>query len=409
MSHGLQLNFATSRPEPASGLFGRPVFALGFRPFFLLGALMAAGWLVLWLLAYGGKIDLHAYAGAVAWHSHEMLFGFAVAIIAGFLLTAVQNWTGVSMPKGAPLAGLAGLWLAGRLAMIFAGSLPGYVVFATDILFLPLLGLSIALPIVRSKNRRNLVFIPIFVMLTLANLGFHLDATNLVPGIGGASIQLALNVIVAVMVLIGGRVIPFFTRNALGLEPGKQPAILNKLALGSVFVVLLLDVFFFQTVVVGVASLVAGLLNFARMWGWNGSKSFKNPLLWVLHIGYAFIALGLVLRGIALLPWTGSLVPISAATHALTAGAIGVLTLGMMARVALGHTGRPLVVKPVIAWSFGLIIAAALLRVLAPIVFPGFYLTAIILAGTVWSLAFLVYAIVYFPILTSPRPDGRPG
>src|SRR5690554_4952705 len=280
MSQGIELNFVKSKPEGDSGVFGRPVFALGFRPFFLLGALLAAAFLVIWLFAYTGKLDLNGYAGSIAWHSHEMLFGFTLAIIAGFLLTAVQNWTSVPMPKGGVLAGLVGLWVLGRVAMVFAGSLPAYVVFAADMLFLPLLAVSIALPIIKSKNKRNLVFVPIFIIFTLANLGFHLDATRLVPGIGAASIQLALNVIVAVMVLIGGRVIPFFTRNATGLAIGNQPEILGKLALGSVFLVLALDVFLFNSMWVGIASLVAGLLCFARMWGWNGSKTFKNSLLW---------------------------------------------------------------------------------------------------------------------------------
>ncbi len=411
MSQGIELNFVKSKPEGDSGVFGRPVFALGFRPFFLLGALLAAAFLVIWLFAYTGKLDLNGYAGSIAWHSHEMLFGFTLAIIAGFLLTAVQNWTSVPMPKGGVLAGLVGLWVLGRVAMVFAGSLPAYVVFAADMLFLPLLAVSIALPIIKSKNKRNLVFVPIFIIFTLANLGFHLDATGLVPGIGAASIQLALNVIVAVMVLIGGRVIPFFTRNATGLAIGNQPEILGKLALGSVFLVLALDVFLFNSMWVGIASLVAGTLCFARMWGWNGSKTFKNSLLWVLHIGYGFIALGLVLRGLALIPVTSGLVPVSASTHALTAGAIGTLTLGMMARVSLGHTGRPLVVKPIMSWMFGVVIVGALLRVAAPIFLKtsSLYIPMIVVAGSLWSVTFLVFFIVYFKILMTVRPDGRAG
>ncbi len=411
MSEGIPLNFVKSQPEGDSGVFGRPVFALGFRPFFLLGALMAAAFLVLWLFAYTGKLDLNGYAGSIAWHSHEMLFGFTLAIIAGFLLTAVQNWTSVPMPKGAPLAGLAALWVLGRVAMVFAGSLPVYAVFAADMLFLPLLTVSIARPILKSKNKRNLVFVPIFAIFTLANLGFHLDATGLVSGIGGASIQLALNVIVAVMVLIGGRVIPFFTRNATGLAIGNQPEIVGKLALGSVFLVLALDIFFFNSLAVGIASLIAGLLTFGRMWGWNGSKTLKNPLLWVLHIGYGFIPVGLVLRGLALIPATSSLVPLSAATHALTAGAIGVLTLGMMARVSLGHTGRALVVKPIMSWMFGVVIVGALLRVVTPIFLKtsSLYIPAIVLAGSLWSVTFFVFFVVYFRMLVSARPDGRAG
>jgi uncharacterized protein involved in response to NO len=397
----------SSRPRT---VWEHPVLALGFRPFFLLGALFAALSLGLWLPAFTGRLDFTGYSGAMGWHAHEMIFGFTTAIIAGFLLTAVGNWTGVKMPHGRWLAGLVLLWLAGRLAMVVAVmpgvAIPSGLVLAIDMAFLPALAFAVGRPIVGTSNRRNLGFIPLLGLLAMANLGFHLEASGLFRGFGATATNLAIHVIVVIMVVIGGRVVPMFTRNALGdASIEKWPAV-DRIAIGACVGLVIVDVWMTNSVWSGWMALLAAGATLLRMARWGSFKTVRVPLLWVLHVGFVFIPVGLLLKSLAL---NFDLVALGASTHALTVGAIGILTLGMMARVALGHTGRPLVASPIVAVSFGLMTLAAVLRVLTPIIGMSWYLQGVLVSGVLMSGAFLIYLFVYWSILTTPRPDGRPG
>lgn len=325
----------------------------------------------------------------MVWHGHEMLFGFTGAAIAGFLLTAVPNWTGLPTPRGAALGGLVALWLAGRLATL-TDQVPMPVAAAVDLAFLPAVGAGIAFPLIRARRWTNLIFLPILGVLTVANALVWLPASR------ATGIELAVLAILLLIVLIGGRVIPFFTRAALPESPARTWPWVERLALASLPAIALAQAF--SLPILPGLYLLAALVHTLRLAGWYDPRIWRVPLLWVLFAGYAWLPLGLALRSFA------SPLP---ALHALTAGCMGVLILGIMARVSLGHSGRPLVPSPWIALSFGLVTAAAALRSLGPLAAPSpLWVPA---SAVVWCLAFALYAVVYFPILTRPRADGKPG
>lgn len=378
-----------------------PLFRLGFRPFFLLAGIFAALIIPLWLLVWSGRATLPTTQLPASWHAHEMVFGFVVAVVAGFLLTAVRNWTSQPTPTGPALAGLAALWGAGRLMVLFDGTVSHAIVAAVDCAFVPALALAIARPIVASKNWRNLAFVPLLLALFAANIVYHFGAGTLAV----RTPRMAIDVILVIVVVIGGRVIPSFTANGLRIEvPARK--LLDRASIASVVAVAVLGAVFEGTWALAVVSLVAGLLHGARLLGWKPWATRRSPILWVLHVGYAWIAVGLVLRGVAV--FVPSL-PASAPTHALTVGAIGSLILGMMSRVSLGHTGRMLVVGRPVTVAYAMLAMAALVRAVGPIVVPNWYGWVLLVAGTLWTAAFGVFVAVYFPVLVSPRVDGKAG
>ncbi len=380
-----------------------PVFALGFRPFFLLAGVAAAVLLPLWGIGFATGHLVNPYYGGFAWHVHEMLFGFAVAVIAGFLLTAVRNWTGIDTLAGAPLAVLAALWTAGRLLPFFAG-LPPTLVASVDLAFLPALMVALAVPLVRSGQRRNLALLLVLAGLWTANLAMHLQALGIGSG-GTRAGTAAVLLIVVLIAVIAGRVLPFFTERALpGARPWRHRG-LEIAALGSLLALLVLVVLWPHSILVAPVALAAALLHTVRLGGWADARARHIPLLWVLFLGYAWIVVGLALYGLAAL----GLVAPSLAVHAFTAGAIGGLTLGMMARVALGHTGRAMQAAPLTIAAFVAVHLAAGARVLLPLFLPAEYAGWIALASILWSVAFALFLWVYTPVLLRPRVDGRPG
>ncbi len=392
------------------------VFAYGFRPFFLVAgahaALAMAVW-VAWLAPAAWGADgpnLPTAFPPPLWHGHEMLFGFAPAVIAGFLLTASANWAGTSPVRGRRLAFLVALWLAGRLALWIGAPLPGVAVAAIDLAFLPALAATVAAPLWRAESPRNLVFIPILAVLAAANLLVHLEPLGLAEGTASTGLVLGLDMIILLMAVVGGRLTPLFTANALKAagDPAmvRSPAPLAGLAVASVGAVLLVDLAAPESALAPWVVAAAAALQLARMSGWRTSRTLTSPILWVLHLGYAWIALGLACKAAAGF-WEAF--PESAALHALTAGAVGTYTLGMMSRIALGHTGRPLAVRPAIAVAYAMISAAALLRVASPVLAPGLFVEASVVSGCLWAGAFAVFVAIYWPILTRPRADGRPG
>jgi len=384
--------------EPLSA--GPPVLALGFRPFFLAAGVLAVVLVPLWLLVFFGKVPLPSAFYPSAWHGHEMVFGFAVAVIAGFLLTAAKNWTGVQTVSGASLGLLVALFVLGRVAVFASATLPRVVVALVDVAFLPAVAVALAVPIVRAKNWRNLGFVPLLLVLSAANALFHADSLR-----GSTALRFAIDVILVIVVLMGGRVIPMFTANALKVEIRKN-AILDWTSLASVAAVALLELLPVDARALGVAAVVAGLLSLVRLVGWRPLATRGHPILWVLHIGYAFLAVGLVLKG--LVPFIPSWIA-TAPLHALAIGAIALLILGMATRVSLGHTGRMLAVSPPIVLAYVALILSAALRSVGPLISPSSYVLLLIASGVAWTLSFAIFTFVYLPILIAPRVDGKPG
>jgi uncharacterized protein involved in response to NO len=395
-----------SMPEPV----GRPRLAIaakGFRPFFLLAAAFGVATVGFWILMFAGVATPPAYLDPFNWHAHEMVYGFTAAVIAGFLLTAVGNWSERETLVGAPLLALGGLWVAARVAMAAPGLFPRGVPAILDLSFLPLLMAALGKPLIAARNRRNFVMLAIVAALFLANVVIHLDALGIVaPGSARSASFFAIDVVLLMIVVIAGRIFPMFTRNATGVASIRTIPLLDRLSVAGMASIALLDALALDVRVVGTACAVTALVAAARAVHWGAQHSFRQPLLWVLHAGYAWVVIGLLLRGAA--AWT-SAVPASAAIHALTVGAIGTLTLGMMARVSLGHTGRMLTVGPAMHAAFVAVTIAAALRVAVPILVPEAYLPGLVVTGALWALAFGIYVVVHAPILVRPRADGKAG
>ncbi|HEY1371530.1 MAG TPA: NnrS family protein [Candidatus Binatia bacterium] len=389
-------------PPGASG--GPVLFALGFRPFFLLAAIFAIVTMGDWLYLYLGGGEVESYYGGIDRHPHEMIFGYTAAILAGFLLTAVRNWTNIMTASGASLAALAGLWLAGRVAPFFPRALPPILIALVDLAFLPALAGALAVPLIRSRQR-NLIFIPILLALAAANLLVHLQESGYAAATARPGTFLGLDLIVLIIVVVGGRVIPFFTERALAGANVRRRTVIEWLAPLSALAFAIADLASPNSPVAGACAALAAIVNGARLLGWHDRRVWRMPLLWVLHLGYGWIVVGFFLRTLAAF---GAAAP-EYTIHAFTVGGIGVLTLGMMARVSLGHTGRPLEAAAPMALAFVLINLAALVRGILPIVAPEFFSQLIALSGALWIAAFALFIAVYAPILTAPRIDGQPG
>lgn len=388
-------------PEPSS----RPALALsakGFRVFFMLAAAFAAAIVPLWLLILRGVVPARAYVDPITWHAHELIFGFVVAVLAGFLLTAISNWTQRETLVGAPLLGLSGLWLSGRIAMMFGHALPRELTAVIDLAFLPALMFVLARPLFASNNRRNWVMLVLLAALFAANVVVHLEALGrIAAGSGRRACMVALDVVLLFIAIIAGRVFPMFTRNATRVSTIRSIAWLDLASIIGMALLAVLDALAAQPATLALVAGVTAALSAARAWHWGAQHSLRQPLLWILHAGYAWLVIGLGLRAAA--------VPGVLATHALTVGAIGSLTLGMMARVALGHTGRPLVLPTAMAWAFVAMSGAACVRVFGPWLFPAWYFAALVVSAALWTLAFSIFVVVYAPILAAPRVDGKAG
>jgi uncharacterized protein involved in response to NO len=382
-----------------------PFAAKGFRPFFLLAGLFATLVVPLWLLVIDGTVHISTYLDPVNWHAHEMVFGFSVAVIAGFLLTAVGNWTKRETATGLPLLGLAALWIAGRILITVAHPVPSWVTAVVDLAFLPALAIVIARPLIATRNYKNLVMVVILAALFAANLMVHLDALGVLPGWRRRGDLLGVDMLVLVILVIAGRVVPMFTRNTTGVEAIASSPRLDRLVLVAMAIYVVLDLAA-PSGLTAAWGLVVAVLAIARSWHWGTRYTWRSPLLWVLHAGYLWIPIGLALRAVAEVT---PIVSPQIATHALTIGAIGSLTLGMMARVALGHTGRLMVAARPIAVAFALALLAALVRAAGAALGVQSYRSTLIAAGLVWTAAFALYLVVYAPILVAARSDGKPG
>lgn len=396
--------------NPARNAAGPTVLAYPFRLFFLLVPLYAVvlvlGWTGYLTLGLPLPLDLPP----LYWHSHEMLLGLVPAAIAGFLLTAISNWTGAPPLRGGALLALATLWLAGRVVMWVPGWLPHWLVALVDLAFLPVLAAYAFRVLTRAGNRRNYPLALVLSVLAGANGLMHL-------GIGSGSAaafdvgqSLALGLITVLIAVIAGRITPAFTRNWLRMQGGPADRVrtrdwLERLAIASLVLTLLAELALPASALAALIALAAALANGARLAGWGGQLTLREPLLWVLHAGYLWLVLALMLKGLT--PWLG--LAESAWIHALGTGSMGTLILGVMARVSLGHTGRPLRLPAGAVLVFWLITAAALLRVGLAGGLIGGHGNVLLMVTVFWTLAFGLFFAYYSPILVRPRADGRPG
>ncbi len=388
--------------EPSPALrSGRALWALGFRPFYLLASVFAALSIPLWALQFSGYLP-HAYLAGPLWHAHEMLFGFALAVIVGFLFTAGRNWTGRPTPTGPLLMALAALWLIARVLVLTPYATAAAV---ANVGFPAAAAVALGVPFVQARNRRNYFFVALLGLMAVAALCFHLAHLGKAALPAWQGIRVALDVVLFILVVMGGRVIPMFTNNGVpGAQAAKKPW-LEKTALGCVLAVLALDAMGVQGSVLALVTLLACVAHASRWTLWQPWKTLGVPLVWVLHLAYLWIPVHLLLRALGEWGWVAP----TLATHALTVGAIGGLVIGMMTRTARGHTGRPLRADRYETACYGFILLAAAVRVFLPWLAPTQTVHATLVSACLWSAGFGIYAIRYWPILSRPRVDGRPG
>lgn len=386
-------------------MLSKTLLALGFRPFYTLAALFAVVAVGLWLMSYTGAAQFGGYLQGVFWHSHEMLFGFIAAVMTGFLFTAVRNWTGLPTPAGGALGIIVLVWLAGRVVPMTGAEDVGVIL---DVLFLPLVTIGIAIPIFRSANKRNYKIVVIVAAMAVLHFAFHLALGGELPAwLSRSSLLAVIDVTAILFAIVGGRVIPAFTRNAV---PGSDPVHKQWVEVSAFGLLLLLAVATLAGGAVVLSSWVLVLLAFlaaaahaVRLAYWQPGLTLNNPLLWMMPVAYSWLPVALLLRGLSGL----AIVPPSAWIHALTAGALTSLMVAMMMRSTLGHTARKLEASRADVFVFLMLQAAAIVRVLAGIVAD--HRTMTILAGVIWMMAFAVFLVRYLPMLVSSRVDGKPG
>ncbi|MDH5518002.1 MAG: NnrS family protein [Gammaproteobacteria bacterium] len=377
------------------------LFALAFRPFFILAGLSAVLLLAFWLLAMSLGWQITATIPPVYWHAHEMIFAYSSAVIAGFLLTAARNWSGVQTLNGKPLILLAALWLAPRVLVFMPLDL--IWVALIELSFFVFLAIAIACPIVRARQWNNSVFIALIVCYGVADALYYAEFISGLSNGEEWGIHYGLGVIIVIITLMAGRVVGFFITRGLN-QPVKNYRWANLLAVMGT-AVFMAGQFVLPLNSLIVIALLAAVGHFGRLLGWYHHDIWKNPLLWVLYLGYGWLLAGFVLTAMHL----AGLLAESLAIHGFTVGAIGSITLGMMARVALGHTGRELQSAASINLAFVLINMAALIRVGLPMLAPALSISWIQLSGSLWLLAFLLFCRVYIPLLITARVDGQPG
>ncbi len=381
------------------------ILSYGFRPFFLLGSLQAGAAILFWLPLYYGRLSTLSDFSPVDWHIHELLFGYLSAVVTGFLLTAIPNWTGRLPVQGFRLLVLVLLWIAGRAAVFFSapiGWLPSAVI---DCSFLLAVVVAAATEIVAGKNWRNLkVLLPVAVLL-LANAMFHAEAHY--QGISSTSRRLGLAAVVVLVMVIGGRIIPSFTRNWLVRErPGRLPKPFGRFDVATIVlsaVGLAAWAFFPDAIGTGVLLIVGSVFNAVRLARWAGDRTASDPLVLILHVAFAFVPVGLLLAGLAV--FVPETIPAVAGIHALGVGAVACMTLAVMTRATLGHTGRELRASGGTCAVFAAIVMAAVLRVAAAMA-PA---TAILLhmSAAFWAAAFIGYAVLFGRMLMRPRLHAR--
>ena len=407
----------THNPDQANRIL--PIFRLAFRPFFLGAALFSLIALSLWGSFWLNGVSWTPYGGWLWWHAHEMLFGFVCAVIVGFLLTAVQSWTRQPSISGWPLATLFALWLLARLLLLFPIAATEAITPWLDLAFLPVVAWIMGRLVCRVRQYHNLIFVPVLLMLTVSNAQMHWAVVQGDAALFKQAAHGGIFLIVLIMVVLGGRVIPLFTANATATIRAKPNPWIETLAIASVVALALLQLFGLISLlppeVVANLFLIAALTHLLRLVSWRPWITLKQPLLWSLHAAYLFMVLGFLLcalhfAGLTLAWFSGFTGHYATILHSFTLGGMGLLILAMMSRVALGHTGRELLVSPWISFSYLCLCAAYVCRIWLPLLWPGSsHYASYLLSIIFWLLGYGLFVTVYLPILCKPRIDGRPG
>lgn len=375
---------------------GPALLSYGFRPFFLLASIWAGLEVLAWLPIFYGRLSLPMTFSPRDWHVHELLFGYVPAVVVGFLLTAIPNWTGRLPLQGTPLAGLVTVWIAGRFAVTFSADIGWVGAAAVDCAFLVLMVAAVGREIAAGKNWRNLKIVILLGLLAAGNLAFHVEAHF--EGIALYATRIGIMAILMLIMVVGGRIIPSFTRNWLmRRESGRLPAPFDRFDLACIVLsgaTLALWTLEPEGMATGAALMTAGVLNLVRLYRWAGGRTFSDRLVLILHVGYAFVPLGFLLSGLAAF----EIVAPSAGIHAWTAGAIGTMTLAVMSRASLGHTGHPLVASPALQALYAAAATAAVARICAALD-PEWSGPLLYLAATAWAAAFIGFAALYAPLL----------
>jgi uncharacterized protein involved in response to NO len=390
--------------------FGIPLWRLGFRPFFLGAGLFAIISMALWMASYLSAFKLD-FAGMPPnlWHAHEMLFGYTMAVVAGFLLTAIKNWTGVEVLRGTGLALLFALWLSARILSL--SSVPLTILAIVDCTFLLTLTAVCLRPVLMVKQYKQLGIISKLFLLFLCNVVFYLGITGVLSDGVQWGLYSALYMIIALILVMMRRVVPMFIINGIDIAKGEKLELKNRLWLDNTSLVLLLclwisDVFTSYDQLSAITAVALSLLHSVRLAGWYDVRIWKKPLVWVLVVAYASIITGFALKALAIYTGISPFLSI----HAFTVGGIGLLTIGMMSRVSLGHTGRNVFDPPaVVFWIFLIMLLAAMVRVLVPLLGMQLYSYWIAIAQLLWVIAFILFVVVYAPMFLGPRVDGRDG
>jgi uncharacterized protein involved in response to NO len=396
-----------------------PLFRLAFRPFFLGGAIYSLLALSLWGVFWVTGLDWVPYGGWIWWHAHEMLFGFVVAIIVGFLLTAVQTWTGQASLSGWSLAWLFGLWLLARFLLLYPIAAFDTITPWLDLAFLPIVAWVLGRLVWRVRQMHNLIFVPVLLLFTLTNAQMHWAVASGDGGLAREASHSAIFLIVFVMVVMTGRVIPAFTANGTGTKKELPNLWIERLSLTTPGLLLLLQVSnviqYLPSILVASLFFITAVSHLLRLIRWRPWITLRHPLLWSLHLAYLFIVLGFLLAamryaGLTLDLFSGFAHHYATILHSFTLGGMGLLILAMMSRVALGHTGRPLTVSGWITLGFLCVMAAYISRSWLPLLLPGTsHYLSYLLSIFFWLLAYGLFVIIYLPILCKPRADGRPG
>jgi uncharacterized protein involved in response to NO len=396
-------------PSVQGSTNGFALFSYGFRPFFLLGGTYAFIVIPWWMYRFAHASLSFDGMPAMYWHAHEMIYGFVMAAIAGFLLTAVPSWTGERGFAGKPLVAAAVLWLAGRLAMGMAGEIPFWVLAVAELALVPWLITLLAPPILRTRNR-NLPLLAVLLVLWIIDAVFLASMVRADVTLAAGSTRLAIDFVLVLITVIAGRIVPAFTANALRRRGGEPNLVtrtpLEFAVIGLMVSIAIADIFVPIGILSGVLAALAALAHIWRLSGWRSFRTGGEPILWIMHVAYAWLPIGLALKAFAIL---GDASWASKWQHALATGAMATMILAVMTRSALGHTGRPLVVSRAIAVAYLLLTFTALLRTFGVAVFPTHYLVTLTVSALTWMACFGIFIVVYAPILWRPRVDGRPG
>jgi len=383
-----------------------PLIRLAFRPLFLLGCGFAALSVLRWVLVLNGELSWQSPFSALAWHSHEMVYGFAMAIIVGFLLTAVQTWTGIPGFKGWPLAVMTAFWIAGRVVFWVVADASPWVYLLPDLLFMLTATIVLARPIFAIKQQRNMMFVPILALFCLLHLLQTWLALNGKPAEAQQVIRAAVWLVVMLIAIVGGRVIPFFTSRRWNTEKVLEPGWLVALAiLPLAAIAALYAVGLDNSPVTRLLFGLAAVVHAIRVYRWWNKQNLREPLLWSLHCGYAAIPMALMIMAVA---GKASFIGMQS-FHLLAIGCIAGVILAMVARVSLGHTGRKLQAHRLMSIGFLLMFVSMLVRVFWPVLQPAMLSQSYLLSAGLFAVSLTIFYVLYFPVLTKPRVDGRPG